>query len=155
MTRMHAGFAGVVPPDDAWPRPRAWGRPERLDAPVDALPGVGPALAKRLRKLGLATVGDVLFHRPRRYESAADEIAISQLWGDDEVAIAGVVTSARSRRRGRLTIVTAQVRDDSGSISATWFNQPWVADRLRPGTHVRLRGRLGRYGFDVKSYDVG
>jgi ATP-dependent DNA helicase RecG len=155
MTRMHTGFAGLVPAEDALRRPRAWARPERLDSAVDTLPGVGPTLTRRLRKLGVATVGDLLFHRPRRYESAADEIAISQLWGDDEVAIAGVVTSARSRRRGRLTIVTAQVRDDSGSISATWFNQPWVADRLPPGTHVRLRGRLGRYGFDVKSYDVG
>ena len=51
--------------------------------------------------------------------------------------------------------MTAQIADASGSISATWFNQPWIADRLKPGTPVRLRGRLGRYGFDVKSYDVG
>ena len=154
MTCMHAGFPGVVhePP---WPRPHAWARPERLELAVDALPGVGRSLAKRLRTLGIETVGDVLLHRPRRYESAADEIAIAQLWGDEEVALAGVVGSVRTRRRGRLTIVTAQVRDASGSISATWFNQPWVAEKLTPGTPVRLRGRLGKYGFDVKSYDVG
>jgi ATP-dependent DNA helicase RecG len=155
MTRMHTGFPGVVP-EQEWPRPRAWGRPDRLRAPVDTLAGVGQAFAKRLRKLGLVTVGDVLFHRPRRYESAADEIAISELWGDEEVAIAGVVQDVRSRRLGgRRSLVTARVRDDSGVISASWFNQPWLADKLRPGTHVRLRGRLGKYGFDVKSYDVG
>ena len=47
-------------------------------------------------------------------------------------------------------------RFGSGPISATWFNQPWLADKTppRPLT-VRLRGRLGRYGFDVRSYDVG
>ncbi|HEY3183089.1 MAG TPA: ATP-dependent DNA helicase RecG [Gaiellaceae bacterium] len=152
---MHAGFGDVVP-ERTWPRARAWGRPERLALGVDTLPGVGPAFAKRLRKLGLLTVGDVLFHRPRRYESAADEIAISELWGDEEVAIAGVVQDVRSRRLGgRRSLVTAHVRDDSGVISASWFNQPWLADKLKPGTHVRLRGRLGKYGFDVKSYDLG
>jgi ATP-dependent DNA helicase RecG len=154
MTRVDSGLSGVVP-DGAWPRPRSWGRPDRLDASVDTLSGVGQTFAKRLRKLGLLTVRDVLFHRPRRYESAADEIAISDLWGDEEVAIAGTVLGVRSRRRGRLTIVNATIEDDSGSISATWFNQPWLADKLRAGTRIRLRGRLGKYGFDVKSYDLG
>jgi len=154
MTRMHAGFTGVV--QDDWPRPRAWARPERLEAGIETLPGVGAALAKRLRALGLSTVRDLLLHRPRRYESAVDEIAISQLWGDAEVAIAGEVVDVRTRRiGGRRTIVTARVKDASGSIGASWFNQPWLADKLTPGTHLRLRGKLGRHGFDVKSYDVG
>src|SRR3954470_19414079 len=154
MTRMHTGFTGLVH-ELPWPRPHVWARPERLELGVDTLPGIGRSLAKRLRTLGIDTVGDVLLHRPRRYESAADEIEIAQLWGDEEVALAGVVGAVRTRRRGRLTIVTAQVRDASGSISATWFNQPWVAEKLKPGVPVRLRGRLGKYGFDVKSYDVG
>jgi ATP-dependent DNA helicase RecG len=154
MTRMHTGFTGVV--QDDWPRPRAWARPERLDAGIDSLPGVGAALAKRLRALGLTTIRDLLLHRPRRYESAVDEILISQLWGDDEVAIAGEVIDVRTRRLGgRRSIVTARIKDASGSIGASWFNQPWLADKLTPGTHLRLRGKLGRHGFDVKSYDVG
>jgi ATP-dependent DNA helicase RecG len=154
MTRMHTGFTGVV--QDDWARPRAWARPERLDAGIDSLPGVGAALAKRLRALGLVTVRDFLLHRPRRYESAVDEIAITQLWGDDEVAIAGEVVDVRTRRLGgRRTIVTARIKDASGSIGASWFNQPWLADKLTPGTQLRLRGKLGRHGFDVKSYDVG
>jgi hypothetical protein len=79
MTRMHTGFTGVV--QHSWPRPRAWARPERLEGGIDTLPGVGAALAKRLRALGIETVRDLLLHRPRRYESAVDEIAISQLGG--------------------------------------------------------------------------
>ena len=151
---MHAGFAGVV--QDRFVRPRGFGHADRLAQGVDSLPGVGATLAKRLRALGIVTVGDVLVHVPRRYERAADEVAISQLWGDEEVAIAGVVREVRTRRiGGRRTIVTARVEDAGGSISASWFNQPWLVERLSPGTHVRLRGKLGRYGFDVKSYDVG
>jgi len=139
-----------------FPRPRGFARPEHLDRPLETLPGVGPGLARKLRPLGLASVRDLLFRRPRRYEPAAGEVAITQLWGNDEVAISGVVESVRIRRpRHRLSIVTARVRDPSGTISANWFNQPWLADRLVPGTAVRLRGRLSPHGFEVRSYDLG
>jgi ATP-dependent DNA helicase RecG len=155
MTRKHAGFSGMVPEGD-WPRPACWAQPERLEFGVETLPGVGAGLARKLRALGLEHVDDVLFRRPRRYESAADEVAIAQLWGDEEVAIAGVVETVKLRRTSRrLTIVTAKIADSTGSISASWFNQPWLAEKLLPGTTVRLRGRLGRHGFDVKSYDLG
>jgi ATP-dependent DNA helicase RecG len=155
MTRAHAGFTGVVQND--WPRPRGWLDPASLAVlGVDTLPGVGAALAKRLRGLGIETVADLLLHRPRRYEQAVDEIAISQLWGQDEVAIAGEVVDVRTRRLGgRRSIVTARVQDASGTIGASWFNQPWLAEKLTPGTRLRLRGKLGRHGFDVRSYDVG
>ena len=159
MTRQQAGFAGVVrvPHGDRWPRPRGFANPAGLDEGIDTLAGVGPTLAKRLRALGIESVADLLFHRPRRYERAADEVAISQLWGDGEVVIAGVVQDVRTRRLagGRRSIVIAVVRDESGSISASWFNQPWLLEKLVPGTSVRLRGKLGKYGFDVKSYDLG
>src|SRR6476469_6943642 len=155
MTRAHAGFTGVV--QHEWLRPRGWVAPQAVAAlGIETLPGVGAALAKRLRALGIETVLDLLQHRPRRYELAVDEVAISQLWGEDEVAIAGVVQDVRTRRLGgRRTIVTARIKDASGMIGASWFNQPWLAEKLTPGTHLRLRGKLGRYGFDVKSYDVG
>jgi ATP-dependent DNA helicase RecG len=157
MTRAHTGFAGVV--QDRWPRPRGWTSPERVASlPATTLPGVGQTFAKRLRVLGIDTVGDMLAHAPRRYESAADEVAIAKLGlAEGEVAIEGRIVSARSRPlRGRRTLVTAVVADGSGGqISASFFNQPWLLEKLIPGTPIRLRGKLGRYGFDVKSYDLG
>jgi ATP-dependent DNA helicase RecG len=154
-TRAHTGFPGVVQTGD-WPPPHGWGRPGRLNLPLESLPAVGPSLARKLGLLGLSTVGDLLFRRPRRYETAADEVAVSQLWGDEEVVIATTVETVRLRRLGgRRSLVTARVADATGSISANWFNQPWLLDKLQPGTRVRLRGRVGRHGFEVKSYDVG
>jgi ATP-dependent DNA helicase RecG len=154
MSRRHPGFAAVDPPD-RWAPTRGRVRPERLEAPLDTLHGVGPTLQKRLAKLGLRTVGDLLDHRPRRYESAAPERRIADLFGDEEVLIQGdVVRTSLRRGRGRLQILTAQVRDESGQITATWFNQPWLKDKLQPGTHVRLRGSQNRFGFAVKSFDL-
>src|SRR6266568_2453280 len=148
-----SGFAGLDPPPN-WPPSRSVPRPEALERPVDSLKGVGPVVAKRLAKLGLRRVGDLLRYRPRRYESAVPEKRIADLFGPEEVAIAGEILSVSERRRGRLKILTARVADDSGTISATWFNQPWLTRQLAPGAHVRLRGRPGRYGFDVRSYDL-
>ena len=54
-----------------------------------------------------------------------------------------------------MTIVTARVEDESGHIDAVWFNQEWLADKLQPGTRVRLRGQRRRNDFVVKSYDLG
>jgi ATP-dependent DNA helicase RecG len=144
-----------VDPPEVWPPTRARPRPERLDGPLDSLPGVGRAVATRLRKLGLERVGDLVEYAPRRYEAPAPVRRIADLrGGEEEVAIEGDVLSASSRRRGRLRILTARVSDGTATISATWFNQPWLERRLQRGTHVWLRGRQGRYGFDVRSYDL-
>ena len=157
MTRMHAGFAGVV--QDRVGRGRAASaHAERLDAAASTR---CPASARRSRS-GCARSGIAAGRRPAPARAAplrgaADEVAISQLWGDEEVAIAGVVRDVRTRRLGgRRTIVTARVEDASGSISASWFNQPWLAEQARRRARTcGCAGKLGRYGFDVKSYDVG
>src|SRR4051794_16994589 len=151
-TRLPPGFASLDRPV-SWPAPRS--HPERLELPLDTLAGVGPTLRRRLAKLGLETVRDLLEHAPFRYEPAAPERRIAELVAEEEVAIAGEVRRVSSRRgRARLTIVTAIVSDGSGSVPCVWFNQQWLAEKLQPGTRVRLRGALRRGGFAVKAYDL-
>jgi ATP-dependent DNA helicase RecG len=152
--RVPTAFAGLDPPP-LWPPPRGRPRADRLERPVETLAGVGPAVRKKLERLGLATVGELLQHPPFRYELPVEELRIAELGGDEEVAIRGEVLSVSKRRRGRLQMLTARVSDGSATISATWFNQPWLERQLQPGTAVRLRGRQGRYGFDVRSFDIG
>lgn len=82
------------------------------------------------------------------------QVAIRDLFGDEEVALDVVVRAVRSRRHRRLSILTARVADETGEIDATWFNQPWLEERLRPGRRVRVRGRTSRYGFTVSSYEL-
>ena len=154
MTRRQTVFAGLDQPQ-AWPATRGRPQPGRLEAALDTLPGVGPTLKRRLAKFGLETVRDLLEHRPRRYEAAVPEVAIAAVRAEEEVAIAGEVLNVNARRRGRRTIITARISDGTATISASWFNQPWLADQLRPGVRVRLRGKSNRYGFNVKSHDFG
>src|SRR5439155_16583275 len=62
------------------------------------------------------------------------------------------VTVRRPSRR--LSILRAVVDDGTDQIAAIWFNQLWLADKLTPGTRVRLRGQLRRNEFAVRSYDL-
>jgi ATP-dependent DNA helicase RecG len=149
------GFGGLVE-CEAWTRTRAAMRPERLDAGVETLAGVGPALRSKLARLGLRTIRDLLEYRPRDYQRPLGETPIAHLFAEQEAAVAGVVRSTTVRKaRGRLTIFKAVVEDESGSVTATWFNQPWLEGKLVPGTAVRLRGVYRRRELQVKSYDVG
>ena len=75
------GFAGADAPE-RWPIPRGV-RPERLESPLDTLPGVGPKIASRLRKLGLGSVRDLLEHRPRDYQRAVGESRIADLSAEE------------------------------------------------------------------------
>src|SRR5438552_4058996 len=150
----HRGFAGTEPPE-RWPPTRGRPRPEELNRSLDTLPGVGPSQRGKLAKLGLRTVRDLLQHRPRDYQQAVGETPISNLFGEEEAVIAGGVRriSVRPTRR-RLTVLKAAVRDESGEISAVWFNQPWLAEKLQPGTRLRVRVQLRRNEFHVRSYDL-
>src|SRR3954452_2002819 len=141
--RRQTVFAGLDPPA-AWPPTPARPRPERLERELDVLPGVGATLKRKLAKLRLETIRDVLEQRPRRYETAADEGQIGALGHGDaeEVVIVGEVLNVSKRPlRGRRTMVTARVSDGTAQISAAWFNQPWLADPLKPGTRVGLGGK--------------
>jgi len=154
--RRLTAFPGLDPPK-AWPpTPRAL-RPDRLELDLASLPGVAATTQRKLGKLGLSTVRDVLEHRPRRYETAADEVSIAALREGEEVVVTGQVLNVEKRpmRGRRRTRIVARVDDGTAAVSVTWFNQPWLADRLKSGTKVRLRGKLGRWGFEPRSYDIG
>jgi ATP-dependent DNA helicase RecG len=153
-SRLPTAFAASEPPP-AWPRPAILPRADDLERATDVLPGVGPAVKKKLERLGLMTIGDLIAYPPFRYEEPVPERRIADLQGDEDVAISGEVLSLSTRRRGRLQMLTARISDGSATVSATWFNQPWLERQLQPGTGVRLRGRQGRYGFDVRSFDIG
>ena len=128
-----------------------------LDAATTSLKGVGAKTANALERLGVLSVRDLLLYRPRRYEPPAPQRALGELLAGEEasVDVEVVNVSVRRTRRRSLTILEALVRDETGSMVATWFNQAWLVEKLTPGVRVQLRGALERGDFVVRAYDIG
>ncbi len=117
-----------------------------LDSPIQYLKGIGPARARLLHKLGIETVGHLLFHIPRRYVDRSTPMCIRQLAPGDEVTVFGrVVTAGSQRTRNRRQLVTCLVKDDSGMIEAAWFHRPDLKDRFKPGQDIMLSGKVTAY----------
>jgi ATP-dependent DNA helicase RecG len=130
-------------------------RPSRLGAPITILKGAGPKLAEAAAAIGIETIGDLLWHVPE-HGSNSEIHEIGDLAIGEKATIRVQVRSARVRHTSRrnLKIVEAAVSDDSGSITAIWFNQAYLIDRLRPGTRVLLNGVLEKRNFKVSSHEI-
>ena len=117
---------------------------------LQALPGVGPARAKALERLGLHTVGDLLGHYPRDYEDRRKSAVIAAAPEGVPVCLTLMVAEPPrlSRIRRGLELVKVRMVDDTGSLTATFFNQAYLKDAMRTGeTYVcfgRVEGPPGR-----------
>ncbi|HVQ18382.1 MAG TPA: ATP-dependent DNA helicase RecG, partial [Actinomycetes bacterium] len=107
----------------------------------------GDKTAKTLRQLGLETVGDLLFHFPRRYAEQGVLTDLSRLEIGDNVTVMAKVKDLTSRRmRGRKgTITKVTVTDAERELSLTFFNQPWLTRDLPVGRRGLFAGTVGEY----------
>ena len=120
--------------------------PVGLGAPLTALQGVGERQARRLLRLGLRTIRDVLFLLPRRYDDFSDLKPINRLEYGEEVTLTAQVHDARTQQtRGGRSIFKAVLADGTGMIEATWFNQPYLAERIKPGRQIVVSGKVDEY----------
>ena len=116
--------------------------------PVTRLNGVGEKKAEGLGSLGVTSMLDLLTYYPRRYVDRSREARIRDLVVGEEAMVLVTVERTSSRRtRGRppKVLVTADVRDDSGTLRVTFFNQAWRERQLTPGLTVALFGKVDLY----------
>jgi ATP-dependent DNA helicase RecG len=134
--------------------PIRWPRPSALDVPLQALDGVGPKLAEVAAEAGIATVGDLLTRFPHRHRDR-QIVSVASLEPKQQatVAIEVLANAGRPFRRRGLSILSVKVGDESGSVRATWFNQPWLAQKLTAGTRMLLTGSADKRGFRVSEYE--
>ncbi|MDP3985202.1 MAG: ATP-dependent DNA helicase RecG [bacterium] len=115
-----------------------------LDAPITALSGISPAIAKKFAKLELKTVRDLLYYFPFRHDDFSRIIPIKNLPLDIPVTIKGTVVSIENkitpRQHKRLT--EAIISDETGTVTAIWFNQPYLPKILKPDDKIYLSGVL-------------
>ena len=115
-----------------------------LQGSLQFLKGVGPRRAADLQRAGIATVEDLLYRFPTRYEDRGHFQTIASLKPGVVASIAAEVLSCgiRPTRRPRFKIFEMLLRDPTGSLRAVWFNQPFLKDVFHPHQRVILFGKL-------------
>jgi ATP-dependent DNA helicase RecG len=107
---------------------------------VTRLKGVGAAVARKLEKLGLATLQDILFHLPFRYQDRTRITPIGQLRPGDETVIKGTLTGCEVVM-GRRRSLRCQLSDGTGSVTLRFFHfSAAQKNNLKPGLELRFFG---------------
>lgn len=113
-----------------------------INSPVNRLKGVGPIMEKALLSAGIERIGDLLNYYPRRWETYQAIKTISSIKPGLVSFEAKVerVAMRRSHRNKRLTVTEAILTDNTGTVRAIWFNQPYLSQTLATGSKFRFRG---------------
>jgi len=128
----------------------------RLARPLTDLRGVGAKLAASAARIGLATLGDLIEHYPHDWIDRSEISTVSAIAPGLPATLLVEVRNSRLRptRRRNLRIVEATVADESGSVEVVWFNQAWLAEKLRPGVRLLLSGRLDGRSFRPDAFEI-
>jgi ATP-dependent DNA helicase RecG len=126
-----------------------------LDTPLVELDFVPPVRARQLARIGLATVGDLLLHFPRRYEDRRQFDAFPADTQDSAVCVCGTVARTQLRRiRGSQRMFDVVIEDGTDSamggwLMLRWFNSPWVEKIFVIGHRVVVYGKPKRSGTNL------
>lgn len=114
-----------------------------LLTPIEKIKGAAASVIKPLKRLGIHTVYDLLFHVPFRYEDFSRKMPIAEVRPDETVTVSGLIEHIRAARtwKRRMHLTEATVSDATGSIRAVWYNQPFLLRTLSEGKAVYLSGK--------------
>lgn len=115
-----------------------------LNTPITHLKGVSATIVKPLGALGIRTIHDLLLHIPFRYDDFSKKKRIVDLTPNETATIRGNIERAEHKRtwKKHTELTEATVSDNTGSIRAVWFNQPFLARTMRPSRTVSLSGKV-------------
>ena len=121
----------------------------KLSDPIEKLSGVGPQNAKKLKKLGIFNIQDLLLHFPFRYDDLSEITPIKNLKAGGRYTIRAKIVQKTLRRtyRRQMKIFEILAQDHSGSIVITWFNQPYL-------NNVLQKNKTYLFSGDVKIYNT-
>ncbi|MDO8885342.1 ATP-dependent DNA helicase RecG [Candidatus Oleimmundimicrobium sp.] len=114
-----------------------------LDKPIETVKYVGTTTGKRFRRLGVETLGDLLFHFPHRYLDFTKIKKVSNVKVEEEVTVVGIVKNIRKHiGRNGTRILSIGIFDGTGYVYGTWFNQNYIANKLKEGMQVAYSGKI-------------
>ncbi|MDO8265182.1 MAG: ATP-dependent DNA helicase RecG [Candidatus Parcubacteria bacterium] len=126
-----------------------------LSTPIEQIPRIGPVYQRKLKKLGVKTVRDILFHFPHRYEDFSNLIPIAEVKTDETSCILGKILDIKTTRiwKRKLSVTEAIIEDKTGAIKATWFNQPYLEKVLKPSDIACFAGKVltGKKGIHLSN----
>src|SRR3989338_9448682 len=98
-----------------------------------------------LKRLGLSTIRDLLYHFPSRYEEAGVEGQAGHLSRGSKVTLVGVLSDLKARKlwKSKRNVTEGWFEDQSGKVKVMWFNQPYIASYVPQGMPVKVTGTVG------------
>lgn len=116
-----------------------------LDSDVTVVKGVSANLANKLARLGVKTIRDLVYFFPRRHLDYSQRKSIAELEVDEEQTVLATVWEARIARLGNQRGTEITVCDESGTMRAVWFNQPYLAKKFPTNAQLMLSGRVTEF----------
>ena len=115
-----------------------------INSKLSEIPRIGLKYAPVLKKLNIETVENFLMHFPFRYEDYSQRVSIDNLSAGAVATVMGEVIKSKLIRtwKKKMLLTECITKDDTGTVRAVWFNQPYVSDSLTPGKGVRLSGKV-------------
>ena len=118
----------------------------QLNSPVKFLKGVGPRRAEALQRLGIRTVGDLLYHVPHRYLDATTVTPLARAAiGQDVTCVGRVVSTGVLPTRRGLRVFRAVLKDDSGLLECAWPGRPFLERQIKKGQLLLVTGPVRYY----------
>ena len=118
---------------------------QALAQSVQFVKGVGPRRADELRRLGIGSVEELIFHLPFRYEDRRQVVPIARAVIGQSASFVGELVHFEEKivGRARRRILQGVLRDETGLLGLVWFNQvSYFRSRYRPGQEVLAYGRI-------------
>src|SRR6266540_1228572 len=135
------------PRSETTPGAKTSATPAALDAKLTVLQGIGPRHAETLGKLGMQTLGDMLYYYPRRYDDYSQLKPIKDLFYGEQVTVIGTIQTVTSHpiRGGKASIIEVIISDGTAGLRLSFFNQPWLSNRFKSGDAISVSGKVDQY----------
>lgn len=117
-----------------------------LKTPVSKVLGIGYGFSKRLEKLGILTVEDLLLHYPFRYDDFSNVSNLLEAQIGEKVTLIGEIWSIRNIiTKTRKTLTQAVFNDGNSAIDLTWFNSPYLIKSIKVGDRIQISGKITKF----------